>query len=258
MTTASTTAVPLVTGPLSVQLYTVRDAIADDLPGTLARVAGLGFTLVEPYSFVDRADEYAELLPANGLSAPSAHVKLVGQDLAPIFAAAKRLGIQTIIDPHIDESRWTTRADIERVARDLSAIADQAATEGLTVGYHNHAFELENVIDGTPALEIFAAALADGVFLEVDTYWAEVGGQDVTALLGRLGDKVRFLHIKDGPKTASNKDQVAVGDGAMPVAEILAIAPQALPVVELDDFDGDVFEAVADSYRYLTGGAASA
>jgi sugar phosphate isomerase/epimerase len=241
-----------------VQLYTVRKAIADDLAATLSRLSGLGFTLVEPYAFVERVDEYAELLPANGLSAPSAHVKLVGQDLAPIFAAAKRLGVETVIDPHIDESRWTTRKDIERVARDLSEIAEQAAAEGLTVGYHNHAFELENVIEGTPALEIFAAALSDSVFLELDTYWAEVGGQDAVALLGRLGDKVRFLHVKDGPKTTTDKEQVAVGDGAMPVAAILQAAPQALPVIELDDFDGDVFEAVADSYRYLRGDEASA
>jgi sugar phosphate isomerase/epimerase len=257
VTTASTTAVPLVTGPLSVQLYTVRSAIAEDLPGSLARVAGLGFKLVEPYAFVERVDEYAELLPANGLTAPSAHVKLAGQDLAPIFSAAKRLGVETIIDPHIDESRWTTRADVERVAHDLSAIAEQAAAEGLRVGYHNHAFELQNVIDGTPALEIFAAALSGDVVLEVDTYWAEVGGQDSVALVKRLGDKVRFLHVKDGPKTTTNKDQVAVGKGVMPVAEILAAAPQALPVVELDDFDGDVFQAVADSYRFLTSTEAS-
>jgi sugar phosphate isomerase/epimerase len=258
VTTASSTSRALVTGPLSVQLYTVRDSIAADLPGTLARLAGIGFSLVEPYAFVERVDEYAELLPANALQAPSAHVKLVGQDLAPIFAAAKRLGVETIIDPHIDESRWTTRADIEGVAHELSAIAEQASAEGLSVGYHNHAFELENVIEGTPALEIFAAALSDAVSLEVDTYWAEVGGQDAVALLGRLGDKVRFLHVKDGPKTTSDVDQVAVGNGAMPVAEILLAAPQALPVIELDGFTGDVFDAVTDSYRFLTGAGAPA
>ncbi|ARC57564.1 Inosose dehydratase [Frondihabitans sp. 762G35] len=239
--------------PLSVQLYTVRDAIAEDLPGTLARIAEIGFTQVEPYSFVERVDEYAEHLPANGLTAPSAHVKLIGQDLEPIFAAATRLGVKTIIDPHIDETRWITREDVEGIARELGEIADQAALHDLTVGYHNHAFELENLIDGTPALEVFAAVLPANVVLEVDTYWVEVGGQNAPELLARLGDKVQFLHVKDGPKTKENKDQVAVGRGDMPIRDILAAARQALPVVELDDSNGDLFTALSDSVAFLEG-----
>lgn len=243
----------MTTPQLSVQLYTVRDAIASDLPGTLRAVADLGYSQVEPYAFVDRVDEYAEALPAAGLTAPTAHVRLVGADLGPIFAAATRLGIGTIIDPHIDESRWTTREGVEGVAADLGRIAEQAREHGLTVGYHNHAFELENLIDGVPALEVLAGLLPEGVVLEVDTYWVAVGGQDVPALLRRLGDRVVALHVKDGPQTKDDREQVAVGQGTMPVAEILAAAPHALPVVELDDFDGDVLDAVRDSHDHLTG-----
>ncbi|GAA4677377.1 sugar phosphate isomerase/epimerase family protein [Frondihabitans cladoniiphilus] len=239
--------------PLSVQLYTVRNAIADDLPGTLARIAELGFTEVEPYAFVERVDEYAEQLPAHGLTAPSAHVKLVGQDLEPIFAAATRLGVGTIIDPHIDETRWITREDVESIAADLNAIAKKAAEHGLVVGYHNHEFELENLIDGTPALEVLAASLDDAVVLEVDTYWSQVGGQDTPELLARLGDRVQFLHIKDGPIDKDDKHQVAVGRGAMPVRDILAAARQALPVIELDDHEGDIFKALAQSIEFLEG-----
>lgn len=243
----------MTTPPLSVQLYTVRDAVAADLPGTLRRLAGLGFTQVEPYAFVDRVDEYAEALPAAGLTAPTAHVRLVGADLAPIFAAATRLGIGTVIDPHIDEQRWTTREDVEAIAAELADIARQATEHGLTVGYHNHAFELERTIDGRPALEVLAEALPPEVVLEIDTYWVAVGGQDVPALLRRLGGRVTALHVKDGPLTKDDREQVAVGAGAMPVAEILAAAPDALRVVELDDFDGDVFDAVRDSYDHLSG-----
>jgi len=91
------------------------------------------------------------------------------------------------------------------------------------------------------------------VILELDTYWAAVGGEDVVPLLGRLGDRVQFLHIKDGPLTKDDKEQLAVGAGKMPIDEILAAAPAALAVVELDDFTGDVFDAVTDSFTYLNG-----
>ncbi len=238
---------------LSVQLYTVRDAIAANLGDAVTRLATIGFTQVEPYNFVERADEYRAAFEATGITAPSAHAKLVGEDLDPIFAAAKKLGIGTVIDPHIDEERWTSRELIAGVAADLNGFAKVAADHGVAVGYHNHAFELENVIDGVSGLEILAEHLDPSVRLEVDTYWAAVGGQDPAALLGRLGDRVGFLHVKDGPINKDNRAQVAVGAGAVPVADVIAAAPgNALLVVELDDFDGDVFTAIAASYAWLT------
>jgi len=241
-----------VASPLSVQLYTVRDAIAADLPGTLQRVAGIGYTQVELYGYTDRVDEYATALAGAGLTAPSGHAKLLGQDVEAILQASAQLGIATVIDPHIDEARWTTRDDVEAIARELTGIAEQAADRGLTIGYHNHAFELENRIDGAPALEVFAGALGDDVVLELDTYWCEVGGEDAPAFLRRLGDRVQLLHVKDGPKNKNDTEQTAVGSGSMPVQEILAAAPNALRVVELDDHDGDVFEALAGSFAYLS------
>jgi sugar phosphate isomerase/epimerase len=237
---------------LSVQLYTVRDAIAANLSDAVTRLSAIGFTQVEPYDFVARADEYRAAFDATGITAPSAHAQLVGQDLEPIFSAAAKLGIATVIDPHIAEDRWTSRELIAGVAADLNGFAKVAADHGLSVGYHNHAFELENVIDGVPGLEILAEYLDPSVRLEVDTYWAAVGGQDPAELLKRLGDRVGLLHVKDGPVNKDNKAQVAVGAGAMPVADAIAAAPNALLVVELDDFDGDVFVAITDSLAWLT------
>jgi hypothetical protein len=58
--------------------------------------------------------------------------------------------------------------------------------------------------------------------------------------------------VKDGDLSRDDTKQVAVGSGRMPVREILAAAPQAVRVVELDDFDGDVFDALAASVDWLT------
>ena len=238
---------------ISVQLYTVRDAIAGDLPGTLNRIAEVGFRDVELYGFVDRAAEYADALGAAGLRAPSAHARLLGADLDSIFTAARVIGVSTVIDPHIDEARWTSREDVVAIAHELNEVARLADEAGLAVGYHNHAFEFERRIDGISALEVFADALDPAVTLEIDTYWAAVGGEpDVPALLTRLGARVGFLHVKDGPLTKDDREQVAVGAGRMPVTEILDAAPHALRVIELDDFDGDVFAALAESHEFLT------
>lgn len=247
------------TQPLSVQLYTVRDALSADLPGTLQRIADIGYTNVEAFGFVDNADELAAALRDAGLAAPSGHARLLDageQDLERIFHASTTLGFGTLIDPHIDESRWTTREDVEAIARELSALAPRAADHGLVLGYHNHAFEFSNRIDGVSAYEVFADALSDDVVLELDTYWVQVGGDDPVAVIGKCGDKVQFLHVKDGDGSHDDKQQVAVGDGIMPIRDIIAAAPDALHVVELDDHEGDVFQAVADSYTFLEGARA--
>ena len=247
------------TQPLSVQLYTVRDALSADLPGTLQRIADIGYTNVEAFGFIDNADELAAALRDAGLAAPSGHARLLDageQDLERIFHASTTLGFGTLIDPHIDESRWTTREDVEAIARELSALAPRAADHGLVLGYHNHAFEFSNRIDGVSAYEVFADALSDDVVLELDTYWVQVGGDDPVAVIGKYGDKVQFLHVKDGDGSHDDKQQVAVGNGIMPIREIITAAPDALHVVELDDHEGDVFQAVADSYTFLEGARA--
>lgn len=240
------------TSNLSVQLYTVRELLTEDTVGTLKRIADLGFTQVEPFAFLSFGDELRRGLEEAGLSAPTTHQSFIGGELEPVFEAAKALGIGTVIDPFVEPSRWQTAESVDEIAAQLNEAATVAAKYGVRVGYHNHAHELESTIDGVTALEYFASKLDDGVVLELDTYWVAVGGQDPVELLAKLGDRVVALHVKDGPATTETKDQVAVGQGSLPVEAIIAAAPNALRVIELDDSRGDRFQAVADSYEFLT------
>jgi sugar phosphate isomerase/epimerase len=258
--------------PLSVQLYTLREVLAEDLPGTLDRLAGLGLVHVEPFLLTEYATQLGPALAASGLTAPTAHQHVIGTGAEDeIFATAAALGVGTVFDPRIDRERFETADGVAAVADDLNAAAAVAARHGVRVGYHNHAQELEIVLyptegsalappraqpsdmrrDGTTALELLASHLDDAVVLEVDTYWAAVGGQDPVELLKRLGERVTAVHVKDGPATPDPLDQVPVGQGDLPVREILAAAPHALRVVELDDTRGDRFQAVADSVAWL-------
>lgn len=238
---------------LSVQLYTVRELLTEDTVGTLRRIADIGFTQVEPFGLLDFADGLRQGFAETGLTAPTTHQGFIGRDdLDTVFATAAGLGIRTVIDPHVPAERWQTAAAVEDTAAQLNAAAAAAAKHGVRVGYHNHAHELENTIDGMTALEYFAGKLDPEVVLEVDTYWVVVGGGNPVDLLPKLGDRVVALHVKDGPGTTETKDQVAVGQGSLPIAEIIAAAPNALRVIELDDSRGDRFQAVADSYAFLT------
>ena len=241
---------------LSVQLYSVRRQLADDLRGTLAKLAELGLTMVEPYDLLTDPAGLAGALTDNGLTVPSAHTRLASgtNDLDEVFEAALTVGVQIVIDPMTDPARWTTRQDIGVVADDLNRAGEKAAAYGLRVGYHNHAFEWENSIDGTPALEVFAALLDPAIVLELDTYWAAVGGQDVPAALGRLGDRVQLLHLKDGPVNRNNLEQLPLGEGVLPVAAIVAAAKALkIPVLEFDDYAGDIFDGLRRGFEFARG-----
>jgi sugar phosphate isomerase/epimerase len=236
---------------LSVQLYTVRDALAEDFDGTLGKLASFGFTHVEPFALLNFADELRLGLDRSGLTAPTAHVHLLGEDQDAICALAAELRIQTIIEPSVDPARWESEADISEIATELNAAAERAAASDLKVGYHNHHFELESKISGVHALEVFADRLAPEVVLEVDTYWAYAGGADVPALLKRLGERVVALHLKDGDGSLDTSKQVPLGSGVVPVWDIVDAAPEALRVVELDDSETDLLEAVRAGREFL-------
>jgi sugar phosphate isomerase/epimerase len=242
----------------SLQLYTLRNAISEDLPGTIKRVADIGFTQVEPYNFVATAKELGAALKKNGLTAPSGHAPLMSQDQDEIFAAAKELGISTVIDPFLPAEHWQKAEDIQATAEKLNQAAKKGAEYGIRVGYHNHAWELESIIDGRTALEYFASLLDPELVLEVDTYWVAVGGQDPVDILAKLGDRVKFIHIKDGPLTRDNKAQQPAGQGKVPVMDVIAAAASLeVGVVEFDDYAGDIFDGIAQSLAFLNNNTAA-
>ncbi|MFJ5962935.1 sugar phosphate isomerase/epimerase family protein [Pseudarthrobacter oxydans] len=237
----------------SLQLYTLRDAIQDDLAGTIRKVAEIGFTQVEPYNFVATAKELGAALKENGLTAPSGHAPLLSQDQDEIFAAAKELGIGTVIDPYLPAEHWQNAEDIQATAAKLNAAAKKGAEYGIRVGYHNHQWELESSIDGRTALEYFEGLLDPELVLEVDTYWVAVGGQDPVDILTKLGDRVKLIHIKDGPLTTDTKAQLPAGQGKVAVLDVISAARSLeVGVVEFDDYDGDIFNAIAESLSFLT------
>ncbi|WP_367137485.1 sugar phosphate isomerase/epimerase family protein [Saccharothrix sp. HUAS TT1] len=235
----------------SVQLYSVRDAFAADPLDTLRRLAAIGFTRVEPYGVLENAEVLRTALPDLGITAPTAHAQLIGADQAAVFAAAADCGVEVVIDPFVDPERWRDPADVAATASALNAAAEVAADHGLRVGYHNHWWELASRIDGRSAFEVLADRLDPAVVLEVDTYWATVGGEDAPALLRRLGGRVHAIHVKDGGLARDGSGQVPAGQGRVPVADVLAAAPDALRVVEFDAYDGDVFAGIAASRAFL-------
>ncbi len=243
----------MISSPPALQLYSVREQLAAGRMPVLRRIAGFGYGAVEPYDVRTDPERLRADLDEAGLAVCGVHARALGEDADALLRGTLTVGGGTVIVPSVPRERFAGAGPIAALAQELNAAAARAAEYGLRLGYHNHEFEMAPLAGGRTGLEVLADALDPAVILEVDIYWAAVGGQDVPGLLGRLGDRVRYLHVKDGPGTRQDP-QTAVGSGQLPIAAILAACPSAeWHVVELDSCATDMLTAVGDSLAWLAG-----
>lgn len=241
---------------IGIQLYTVRDQLAQDFAGTIRRVAEAGYTGVETAFFDETIplEDAKQELDANGLTVFSAHTELpLGEMRSSVLRMAAVLESPRIVWhgwPRTDV--YDTLDSIRYLAEQLNEANRVAQAAGLTFGIHNHWWECEP-IDGTYALKIFRDSTDPSLFFELDAYWAAFAGQDVPQVIADLGDRLHLLHLKDGP-IARQQPMVALGTGKLDIPTILQAAgstPEWV-VVELDQVEGDIFPIITESHRYLT------
>jgi sugar phosphate isomerase/epimerase len=238
--------------PISVQLYSVREQMKEDTWGTLERIAAMGFAGVEPAGVPggDAAEAGKRVADLGMVVSAYQGGTPVGDDRNRLLDAAEALGTSHIVCPFHSPDEWRDMDGVKRTAATFSEAIANCAERGMTFGYHNHAFELENVLDGKPGL-LHLAGMLPRLFFTVDTYWVQVGGQDPVATVKTLAAQANLLHIKDGPLDAAQAMQAA-GSGKMDFPPIVEAAPAAKwLVVELDRCDTDMMEAVEQSFRYL-------
>ncbi len=240
---------------LALQLYTVRDALTADFARTLQQVAAIGYRAVES-AFLPAGMTFpaaAQQINAAGLEIIAAHCELPLDDQqAAVLAQMATLGCRRLIwHGWPQDPEYSTLDGIKRLAARYNAANRVAQTNGYIFGLHNHWWECEPV-DGQLPYQVLLAELDPTIFFELDTYWARTAGLDPAAILRELGDRAPLVHIKDGP-AVKGAVKAAVGDGVMDIPAIATAATAAdYFIVELDDYAGDMLEAVARSYHYLT------
>jgi sugar phosphate isomerase/epimerase len=143
------------------------------------------------------------------------------------------------------------------------------APHGLQVGYHNHDWDLA-LIDGQRAYKLFLENTPESVLYEADIFWVARAGLDPVAFIEEIGMRGKALHFKDGivstqekftaAKTESGDVMVsdsipfrAAGTGQVDlIAAYKAVKHAEYIGVELDAFEGDMLQAIKQSYDYLT------
>jgi len=240
--------------PISIQLYSVRDAAAKDFIAVLKKIAAIGYKGVEfagLHGF--RPAEIRKVLDDLGLVASSSHAGLpTRENVREMVDTANTLGYKLIITGKGPDD-FKTVAGIKKAAREFQAGAAVLEGTGLALGYHNHWWEF-NPVRGRLGMEIFMD-LAPDVFSQTDVYWAcNFGAVDPAKFIRSHKKRIPILHLKDGCFVRDHP-HTAVGQGRVDFARIVKAAdPKVLQwvVVELDACATDMMQAVEDSYRYLT------
>ncbi|HEV7605453.1 MAG TPA: sugar phosphate isomerase/epimerase [Candidatus Limnocylindrales bacterium] len=239
---------------IALQLYTVRTLMATDLPGTLSAVAAAGYRAVELAGLPETAPgELARLLAGAGLRAVAAHegIEHLRRDADAVAERLLEIGASRVIVPWMPEEDRQTADDVRRFATELGRFARRFAARGMTLGYHNHAFEFAP-LEGTTVWEILLADLPPEVEIELDVYWAAIGGRDPAAEIRATDGRIRLLHVKDRARGPEPRDTPA-GEGTLDLPDIVEAARAAgveWYIVEQDEPD-DPLADTARSLRYL-------
>jgi sugar phosphate isomerase/epimerase len=239
--------------PIALQLYSLRTHAKEDLKGTLARVAEMGYRGIEFAGLYDHSPtEVRRMIDELDLQAAGAHVRLPDESsLDPMVEMCKTLGIPCV-GTGVGADRFGSVEDIQTVAGEFQAAAVRLAEHDIGLVYHNHWWEMQ-AFDGKLGLDILYQAAPD-LQAEIDTYWAaNFGAVDVPEFVSRHAGRTPLLHIKDGP-LEKDRAHVAVGAGRMDVPDVIAAADESVLqwlIVELDRCDGDMLEAVDASAQYL-------
>lgn len=239
--------------PISVQLYTVREACKDDFPGVLKKIADIGFRGVE-FAGLHGMEPTAvrKILDDLGLQVSSAHMPMPNKDNAQqVIDDCKTLGVPRLVTG--PGGPIDTLANVHACTVKQNAAVALLDGTGIELGLHNHWREFEDTEGRLP--EDVMLENVPGLFAELDVYWIAVGGPDPAETVARLKSRAPLLHIKDG-NIDPPQPHTAVGKGVLDMPSIIAAADPGVVdwlIVELDSCATDMMQAVQDSYDYLVG-----
>ncbi|NGP77451.1 sugar phosphate isomerase/epimerase [Balneolaceae bacterium YR4-1] len=252
------------------QVYTIREALAEDFQGSMQRIADLGYVNIELFAYGDgqyfgnSIPEVKTMMSDMGLQVKSSHVATgwtspdaVGtmtNNWEQTVQDAAELGQDYIVLAYLTEEERQSMDDYKKVAELLNSCGETAKNAGLQMAYHNHAFEFETMDDQVPYDLLLSECDEDLVKFELDLYWTRRAGVDPIAYFEKHSGRFPLWHVKD---MAAGEDQffAAVGEGVIDWENMFSHAETAgldYYFVEQDATrSGEPFKEIEKSIGYL-------
>ncbi len=229
--------------PLGIQLFSVREQMAQDLDAALAGIAAAGFTEVEAAALPKKpAKEIRAALDKAGLRCVSSHRGLgeLTQHFDETVAFDKELGASWIVCPSPARRPQTaggkpgplTLDDWQYSAEQFNLVGEKLTLLGVRFAYHNHTPEFALTEGKTPYMELLEHTDPSKVSFELDCGWAVVGGVSPVDIMRNHPHRIVMLHVKDFHLGAGQGEKVTeLGRGTIDYRPIFAQAAKTQHIV---------------------------
>lgn len=244
---------------IGLQLYTLRDSISRDLPGTLANISAIGYTWLEAAGYSEgkfyglQPREFKKMVDDLGMQMISSHATFEPEQQQQAIDAHARLGVKYLVYPMLPVTKKVTKDHFSRAASRLNEIGEACRLSGLKFGYHNHDFEFVKIEETTGFDLLLTLTDPKLVCFEADLYWMVYAGADPVNYFQKYPGRFELWHVKD-MEDNPEKDFAPVGTGTIDYKRIFGQKQQAGMAyffVEQDDCKIDPLESVKISYKNL-------
>lgn len=241
---------------VGIQLYTVRDAMLNDAPGTLKKLAALGYKELESARSAKgnyyglTAKEIRKITGDLGMNVRSGHVHL-DKDFEKSLEQAVEAGQQYVIVSSMPYDGQTIE-NYQKTADAFSKAGELCKKANVIFGYHNHDYEFEKV-NGKVLYDILLERTdAANVCMELDLGWVVVTGNDPVSYFERFPGRFPLWHLKD--MDIEKKHSTEFGKGDLDIATMLKNAGKSglkYYFVEQEEYSGDPFDSIKHNIEFL-------
>lgn len=215
--------------PIGLELYSVRNELAKDLPGTVQAVGKMGYQVVEFFSpYFEWTPEYAKqirkIMDDAGVQCHSTHngmASFTADGMKKAVELNKILGTRYIV--LASAGRINGLDGWKQLAEKLSGAVETLRPLGLRAGYHNHQLEF-TPIEGKRPIEVLAAGTPQDFLLQLDVGTCVEVGSDPVAWIEANPGRIRALHLKDWARGEGKGYKVLFGEGDVPWKAVLDAA----------------------------------
>ena len=221
---------------IGVQLYSFRNEIPKDIPGTLKKIRAMGITELEGGgSYGLPLADYKKMIDENGFKmvCVGASFDKLQKDLPAVIQEAKTFGATYVMCawvPHKEDDFTVEEAD--KAIEVFNTAGKTLKENGITFCYHAHGYEFRPYEGGTMFDYMAKKMNPKYANFEMDVFWVKHPGQDPVALLKKYKGRFPLMHLKDRkPGTEGNQNgradddtNVVLGAGDVGIAEIMKVA----------------------------------
>ena len=244
---------------IGIQLYTLRDLVKQDFIGTITALAKIGYNSIEAAGYNDgkfygyKPSEYKKVLTDLGLAPMSSHSGINPENAKKVAEDTLNAGMSYIILPWISKDKRTSIDTYSKLADDMNLIGEQCNEMGLRFGYHNHAFEFEEIDGKIPYDILLNQTDADKVCMQLDLYWMVYGGHNPLDYFSKYPGRFELWHVKDMAND-EKRESTEIGSGTIDFPALFnekELSGMQYYFVEQEAFTMDSMKSVEISFNYL-------